>query len=76
MNKIEAMLASPPERDELVVQLFHKGGGQWGEVYRDTDRFFLEVFCPPDQTVRLDVEEMIEALRVSVQRLRESLQDR
>ena len=26
---IEAILASPPERDELVVQLFLKDGGQW-----------------------------------------------
>jgi hypothetical protein len=30
-SMIEAMIASPPDRDELVVQLFVKDAGQWGE---------------------------------------------
>src|SRR5262245_52245266 len=41
---IEAIVASPPERDDLVVQLFVRDGGQWGEVYPEGDQYLLELY--------------------------------
>jgi hypothetical protein len=35
-EKIEAILGSPPEKEGLVVQLFITGGGQWGEIDRES----------------------------------------
>ena len=45
---IEAIVASPPERDELVVQLFLKDGGQWGEIFREEGRWWIELYQRSD----------------------------
>jgi hypothetical protein len=41
---LEAIVASPPERDDLVVQLFIKDGGQWGEVFSEGDSYIIELY--------------------------------
>jgi hypothetical protein len=40
---IEAIVASPPDRNDLVVQLFSKDNGQWGEVYREVGVMVIEI---------------------------------
>jgi hypothetical protein len=41
---LEAIVASPSERDDLVVQLFVKDGGQWGEIIYDEKKLKLELY--------------------------------
>jgi hypothetical protein len=49
MNQtIEAIVASPPEREDLVVQLFVKGGAQWGEIFQEDGEFQLQLYPRPD----------------------------
>ena len=45
---LEAFIASPPERDELVIQLFVKDGGQWGEIFRQGSDYKLEIYSLPN----------------------------
>jgi len=71
-TKIEALLASPPDRDELVVQLFVKDGGQWGEVYRDEGVYWVDLYVSASTPIRLKVDEIIQALS----RSRKELSDR
>lgn len=72
---IEAMLVSPPERNELVVHLFHVDGGQWGEVFRDGGRYWIELFSGSNQNMlRFPAQEMINALTNSVNQLRTRLE--
>lgn len=55
---LEVLLASPPEREELVAQLFVKEGAQWGEIMRDSGRYCVELYGRADgQPWRLDFEE-------------------
>jgi len=71
---IEAMIASPPERDELVVQLFEKDGGQWGEVFREAGRWWIELYPRQDgQPWRLDLEELRTVMDISLKELRSRL---
>ena len=73
---IEAMIASPPEREELVVQLFVKDGGQWGEIFREGGRWWMELYARPDgQPWRFDLEEARTAVDVSLQELRRRLEN-
>lgn len=72
---IEAMLASPPERDELVVQLFHRDGGQWGEIYRDKGTYLIEFYVPEKEgTLRLEACELVIVLNKVLAALRERLE--
>ena len=72
---IEAILASPPERDELVVQLFLKDGGQWGEIFRENHRWWIELFQQPaGQALRLDLEEVRRVIDLSLQELKGRLE--
>jgi hypothetical protein len=70
-NHIEPVLASPPEREELVVQLFVRGGGQWGEVFRDHGEFWIELYLETDVVLRFRVDAMLHALNTSRDALRE-----
>jgi hypothetical protein len=74
--KIEAILASPPERDELVVQLFTKGGGQWGEVYRFEDSFWIDLYTSEPTPLRFKLNSFVEALSRSKTALSERLEER
>jgi hypothetical protein len=72
---IEAMIASPPERDELVVQLFVKDGGQWGEIFREEGHWWLELYPRADgQAWRLDLEEARYVMDLSLKELRARLE--
>jgi arsenate reductase-like glutaredoxin family protein len=73
--KIEAIVASPPERDELVVQLFTKDGGQWAEIFRDQDTYWIEFYGMGQDPMKFRLEEMIDALSRSFNELRERLGD-
>lgn len=61
---IEALIGSPPEREELVVQLFFKHGGQWGEIFRDEGVYKMVLFSSntSEENQILDCEEFIEAI--------------
>jgi|GEM_PF-4389230 len=61
-SQIEAMIASPPERDELVVQLFSKSGGQWGEIFREQDSYFIDLFLAGPEPICLNLDSLIQAL--------------
>jgi hypothetical protein len=68
---IEAMLASPPEREDLVVQLFLRNGGQWGEIFREGDEYWVELYRSElEPPIRLTVGELVNALTQSVDELR------
>ncbi len=72
---IEAMIASPPERDELVVQLFVKDGGQWGELFREEGNWLLELYPRVDgQAWRLNLEEARYVMDLSLRELRARLE--
>jgi hypothetical protein len=73
-TKIEGILASPPDREELVVQLFLREGGQWGEVFREGGEYWIDIYrSEHEPPVRLPVGEMVTALTKSVEQLRERL---
>ncbi len=73
-NEIEAILGSPPERDELVIQLFARNGGQWGEVFREGDTFYLDLYCGEGgAAMRFRLEDLRIALEKSEKVLRERL---
>lgn len=72
---IEAIVASPPERDELVVQLFVKDDGQWGEIFREGGRWWLELYPRTDgQLWRLNLEEARTVINLSFEELRRRLE--
>lgn len=74
-STIEAMLASPPDREELVVQLFLRNGGQWGEVYREGGDYWIDIYRSQHEApIRLTVSEMVGALSQSVDNLRQRLE--
>ena len=69
---IEAMLASPPDREELVVELFLRGGGQWAEIYRENCEYWIDIYrSEHEPPLRFAVSEMVSALTRSVEELRE-----
>lgn len=67
--QIEAIIGSPPERDELVVQLFAKDGGQWAEAYREQGVYMVELYVA-GSPMRFRLDEMISALGRSLDELR------
>ena len=72
---IEAMLASPPERDELVVQLFLRNGGQWGEIFRQADEYWIDIYrSEKEPPIRVTVSELVIALTDGVKELRQRLE--
>jgi hypothetical protein len=76
MRTIEAILASPPDHDELVVQFFHRDGAQFGELFRHGEHLVLEVFAPPGDALRLDAREFAEVLSGALATLTARLQSR
>ena len=72
-SSIEAMLASPPERDELVVQLFVRNGGQWGEIYRDNGEYWIDLYLAQSESLRFRLDQFIESLDRSSSALHERL---
>jgi hypothetical protein len=75
-KQIEAILASPPEREDLVVQLFLKDGGQWGEIFRKNGDFLIELYPQPDgHPWRFDANEVRRVIDLSVNELKNRLQN-
>ena len=71
---IEAIIASPPEREELVIQLFVKGGGQWGEVFKEGGHWWLELYQAADgKPWRLDLDEARKVMDLSLEELKNRL---
>ncbi|WP_437200877.1 hypothetical protein [Planctomicrobium sp. SH664] len=76
MNKtIEIMIASPPERDELVAQIFVVDGGQWAEIYRENGVYMADIFVPGDQILQLKCEEVIYSMQKALGALKDRLED-
>lgn len=73
-TRIEAMIASPPGRDELVVQLFAKPGGQWAEIYRDGGEYFIDLYTLGSPPMRYNVDSLIQALSRSKTELKDRLE--
>jgi len=73
---IEAVLASPPDRDELVVQLFLRNGGQWGELYRMDGDYWIEIYrSEREPPMKVTVNELVLALTKAVGELHKRLQE-
>jgi hypothetical protein len=71
---IEAIVASPPDRDELVVQLFSKSNGQWGEVYQQDGIWWIDMYQQSSgQPWQFKVEEVISVLSLSLAELQKRL---
>lgn len=67
---LEVFIASPPDRDCLVVQLFVKDGGQWGEIIKNGDNVTLELYPEPSDGVwRLDMSEVLHVLTLGQKEL-------
>ncbi len=75
-SQIEAMIASPPERDKLVVQLFSKSGGQWGEIFRERDDYFIDLFLAGPEPICLNLDSLIQALSRSKLELKARLESK
>lgn len=71
---IEVLLASPPDRDTLVAQLFHANDGQWGEIYREDGAYKVEFFTSPNQLLTLDCEECLLAMGIAIRELKSRLE--
>ena len=67
MKTLEAILASPPERDSLVVQLFVRDGGQWGEVFLEEGLFKIDLYpnSRGNNEWRLDLNEVLHVLQLA-----------
>ena len=74
-KSIEVMIASPPERDEIVAQLFHTDGGQWGEIYRENGVYRVELFTSQTEPLHLDCEECVDAMQTAIAELKARLED-
>jgi hypothetical protein len=71
VKTLEAMVASPPERDDLVVQLFVKGLGQWGEIIFDKGKFIIELYQKEDgEPWKLDLEEVQHVIQIGKEELK------
>lgn len=73
-SQIEAILGSPPERVEVVVQLFSRDGGQWGEVYREENDYWIDLYLSEASPLRFRVDAVIDALANSKKELRDRLE--
>ena len=72
---IEAMLASPPDRDELVVQLFKRDEYQWGEVFRQDGEYWIDLYLRGHaEPLRVTASEMVSALTDAAGALRQRLE--
>ena len=61
---LEAFIASPPERDDLVVQLFVKDQGQWGEMIFHNGKLIIELYPREDgEPWQLDLNEVQHVLQ-------------
>lgn len=72
--EIEAILASPPERDELVVQLFVKNGGQFAEIYREETDYWIELYLTETRILKFRVDVITSAITRSKQALIQRLE--
>lgn len=61
-DAIEAVLGAPEERDEVVVQLFVKDGGQWGEMYRDAGEYWIEIYGVGERSLRVRCDTFLQSL--------------
>ena len=73
-SHIEAIIGSPPERDELVVQLFALNGGQWAEIFRKHGTYLIELYGFEDGPVTFGVDEFISAIQRSLVELKQRLE--
>jgi hypothetical protein len=68
---LEAMLASPPDREELVVHLFFRDGGQFGEIYRDGESYWIDVYTDGGAALKFKADELLSVMSLSLAELRQ-----
>jgi|JI102314A1RNA_FD_contig_21_16220032_length_331_multi_3_in_0_out_0_1 hypothetical protein len=72
-NGFEIILASVPDRDDLVAEIW-RGDSQFAEVRREEERFFVELYPnPKDLAWIFEHSELIEALNAAERRLRDTV---
>ncbi|MCB1107782.1 MAG: hypothetical protein KDK76_06780 [Chlamydiia bacterium] len=49
MNDFEIIVASVPDRDELITELYYKGN-QWVEISHETDEMVIQFYPHPSQS--------------------------
>lgn len=70
-DTVEAIVASPPDKNGLVVQLFSRGKGQWAEIDQEEGLLVIEVYAGPDgKALRFDLEEVERVITLAKERLR------
>lgn len=68
---IDAIIGSPPERDELIVQLFHRDGPLMGEVFREKGAYWIQFLDQSERPVlRLNADELVTVMQRSLNELR------
>lgn len=68
---IDAIIGSPPEREELIVQLFHRDGPLIGEVYREQGGYWIQFLNAGEGSeLRLNADELLIVLQKSLSELR------
>ena len=73
IDKIEAVIGSPLEHKGLVVQLFVRDGGQWGEIDQDAGELEIEIYShPAARPWRFNIEELEKVLTLAKERLRQA----
>ena len=69
MTNIMITLASVPDRDSLVAELWC-GDTQLAELFQDGEKFLLEFYAPPHGTLlQLPYDDVLQALILAKQRL-------
>ena len=70
---VEAWLSSPPDRDELVVELFAVDGPGFAEILRHDDRYWIDIYNGTGGSpLRFDALELSEVIASTTATLKKS----
>ena len=69
MSDFEIVVASVPDRDELIAELYYKGN-QWGEISHETDEMLIQFYPHPSEGYwEFSLKELLDALEQAKQRM-------
>ena len=70
---VEAWLESPPERDDLVIELYVIGGNGFAQIFRENDRYWIDINTVPGTApIRFDATELAEVITSATKTLKDS----
>ena len=76
-KKIEVIIASPPERDDLVIQYFEIDGGQWAELFKEDSEYKIEFYQKENgEPWGFDFEEVIKCLELGKEELMKRIEEK